>query len=77
MLKCVNLVPMKSSMVLQELEKGYAIRGHGMMDEKSMNGVEGQQVSDRQRLTESRFNERVYNQMMEKHGVVKPQGKKR
>jgi hypothetical protein len=63
--------------VLQELEKGYAIRGHGMMDEKSMNGVEGQQVSDRQRLPESRFSERVYNQMMEKHGVVKPQGKKR
>jgi hypothetical protein len=30
-----------------------------------------------EKLPESRFSERVYNQMMENYGVVKPQGKKR
>jgi hypothetical protein len=34
-------------------------------------------IDRRQRLPESRFSERVYIQVMEKHGVVKPQGKKR
>jgi hypothetical protein len=49
LLKCANPAPKKSSVVLQELEKGTIERGHYMMDEVARNGKEDQQVKDRQK----------------------------
>jgi hypothetical protein len=67
----------KSFVVLQELEKGQVTKGQGLVEENPKKRGDEQRINAKQRLPESRFSERVYNQMLEKHGVVKHQGKKR
>jgi hypothetical protein len=67
----------KPFVMLHEVENGCALRDNVVLVEKEVNSGVNQKITDKQRLCETRFSERVCNQVLKKQETIKSQSKKR
>jgi hypothetical protein len=67
----------KPFVMLHEVENGCALRDNVVLVEKEVNSGVNQQITNKQRLCETRFSERVCNQVLKKQETIKSQSKKR